>query len=142
MVLHEVTRNATPTREKIAQWVALQAVEIVRTRTYAFYQTARLEASAKLRKSNLVKLAIQETMDDLALAQPNTTSVLLYRTIAEHLETWLELASVWQFDGQGDHHTPPAYVEKAFRKYLECGIFILKALTGVLRRLIELQSTK
>jgi ribosomal protein S27E len=26
-----------------------------------------------------------------------------------------------QFDGQGDHHTPPAYVEKAFRKYLECG---------------------
>jgi ribosomal protein S27E len=28
-----------------------------------------------------------------------------------------------QFDGQGDHHTPPAYVEKAFRKYLECGIF-------------------
>ena len=48
---------------------------------------------------------------------------LLYRTVAEHLETWLELASAGQFDGQGDHHTPPAYVEKAFRKYLECGIF-------------------
>jgi len=31
-------------------------------------------------------------------------------------------ASVGQFDGQGDRHTPPAYVEKAFRKYLECGI--------------------
>ena len=30
-------------------------------------------------------------------------------------------ASAGQFDGQGDHHTPPAYVEKAFRKYLECG---------------------
>jgi len=48
---------------------------------------------------------------------------LLYRTIAEHFETWFELASAGQFDGQGDHHTPPAYVEKAFRKYLECGIF-------------------
>ena len=48
---------------------------------------------------------------------------MLYRTVAEHFETWLELASAGQFDGQGDHHTPPAYVEKAFRKYLECGIF-------------------
>jgi len=48
---------------------------------------------------------------------------LLYRTIAEHFETWLELASSGQFDGQGDHHTPRAYVRQAFRKYLECGIF-------------------
>ena len=30
---------------------------------------------------------------------------LLYRTVAEHFETWLELASAGQFDGQGDHHT-------------------------------------
>jgi len=43
--------------------------------------------------------------------------------VAEHFETWLELASAGQFDGQGDHHTPPTYVKKAFRKYLECGIF-------------------
>lgn len=48
---------------------------------------------------------------------------LLYRTVAEHFETWLELSSAGQFDGQGDHHTPASYVEKAFRKYLECGIF-------------------
>ena len=48
---------------------------------------------------------------------------LLYRTIAEHFETWLELAGAGQFDGQGDHHTPRAYVRQAFRKYLECGIF-------------------
>jgi len=26
-------------------------------------------------------------------------------------------------NGQGDHHTPPVYVEHTFRKYLECGIF-------------------
>ena len=25
--------------------------------------------------------------------------------------------------GQGDHHTPKAYVRRAFRKYLQCGIF-------------------
>jgi hypothetical protein len=48
---------------------------------------------------------------------------LLYKTIAEHFETWFELASAGQFDGQGDHHTPKPYVRQAFRKYLECGIF-------------------
>ncbi len=48
---------------------------------------------------------------------------LLYQTIAEHYETWFELASAGQFDGQGDHHTPKPYVRQAFRKYLESGIF-------------------
>ena len=35
---------------------------------------------------------------------------LLYQTIAEHFETWFELASAGQFDGQGDHHTPKPYI--------------------------------
>ena len=48
---------------------------------------------------------------------------LLYQTVAEHYESWLELASAGQFDGQGDHHSPKSYVRKAFEKYLECGIF-------------------
>jgi DNA-directed RNA polymerase subunit RPC12/RpoP len=48
---------------------------------------------------------------------------LFYRTIAGHFGTWLALASSGQFDGQGDMHTPAPYVETAFRKYLECGIF-------------------
>jgi hypothetical protein len=48
---------------------------------------------------------------------------LLYQTVAEHFETWLELASAGQFDGQGDHRTPRPLVRQAFRKYLECGIF-------------------
>jgi hypothetical protein len=48
---------------------------------------------------------------------------LLYQTIAEHYETWLELASAGQFDGQGDRHTPRPFVRQAFAKYLECGIF-------------------
>ena len=43
---------------------------------------------------------------------------LLYQTVAEHYETWLELASAGQFDGQGDHHTPKPFVRKAFAKYL------------------------
>ena len=30
--------------------------------------------------------------------------------VTEHFETWLELASAGQFDGQGDHHTPVPYV--------------------------------
>jgi hypothetical protein len=38
----------------------------------------------------------------LSGAQPT----LIYPTIAEHFKTWFELASVSQFDGQGDHHTP------------------------------------
>jgi hypothetical protein len=48
---------------------------------------------------------------------------LFYETIADHFETWLDLASAGQFDGQGDHRTPKPYVRQAFRKYLDCGIF-------------------
>jgi hypothetical protein len=48
---------------------------------------------------------------------------LFYETIADHFETWLDLASAGQFDGQGDHRTPKPYVCQAFRKYLDCGIF-------------------
>ena len=50
-------------------------------------------------------------------------AMLLYQTVAEHYETWLELASAGQFDGQCDHHTPKPFVRKAFATYLECGIF-------------------
>lgn len=41
---------------------------------------------------------------------------LWYRTVQAHFETWLELSI-----GQGDA-SPPAHVEQAFRRYLECGI--------------------
>ncbi len=41
---------------------------------------------------------------------------LWYRIFQFHLETWLELAS-----GE-DGEAPPAYVERTFRHYLECGI--------------------
>ena len=41
---------------------------------------------------------------------------LWYRTVQTHFETWLALST-----GQGDESTP-AYIEQAFRRYLECGI--------------------
>jgi hypothetical protein len=53
----------------------------------------------------------------------NPEATALYQTIQTHFETWLKLASSGQFDGQGDHYTPPRFVEQAFRKYLECGVF-------------------
>lgn len=41
---------------------------------------------------------------------------LWYRTVQAHFETWLAL-STGQFD-----ESPPAYIEQAFRRYLDCGI--------------------
>jgi len=41
---------------------------------------------------------------------------LWYRTVQTHFETWLTLST-----GQGDE-SPPAHVEQAFRRYLDCGI--------------------
>jgi Putative transposase/Transposase zinc-binding domain len=41
---------------------------------------------------------------------------LWYRTVQTPFETWLALAA-----GDGDT-APPAYIEQAFRRYLECGI--------------------
>ena len=43
--------------------------------------------------------------------------------MAEHYETWLDLASAGQSGGQDDHHTPKPYVRQAFAKYFECGVF-------------------
>lgn len=41
---------------------------------------------------------------------------LWYRIVQAHFATWLELAS-------GPYgEPPPAYVERSFRRYLECGI--------------------
>ncbi|MGA8056548.1 MAG: hypothetical protein WCA12_22250 [Burkholderiales bacterium] len=42
----------------------------------------------------------------------------LYRAVLDHLETYLALAREGHFDTQG----VPAYVEREFRRYLECGI--------------------
>ena len=46
------------------------------------------------------------------------SQTLLYRCVQQHFETWLALCG----DGHDDEAPVPAYVEREFRRYLECGI--------------------
>lgn len=77
MVLHEVTRTRTPTSEKLAAWAARADVAVLPTRTFARYRAA-IAAGAEPAKSNLGELAIQETMNDLALGASATVGVFLF----------------------------------------------------------------
>ena len=78
MVLHEVTRNATPTSAKIAAWVDEHSIEVQATCTFAHYRAALMSDQARLRKSNLGEIAVQEAMNALALATPGVTGVFLF----------------------------------------------------------------
>ncbi len=77
MVLHEVTRNQTPTSEKLVQWAAASGVSVRATRTFRHHQQ-RLAADPAARSANLGELAIQEAMNDFALDQPQRTAVFLF----------------------------------------------------------------
>jgi hypothetical protein len=88
MVLHELTRNQTPTSAKIAQWIAdgsaQQRITILPTQTFAQYGTQAeknsktISPSQRVKKSHLGKLAIQETINQLALQPTPQTAVLLF----------------------------------------------------------------
>lgn len=78
MVLHEVTRNQTPTSEKLAQWAAAGQVSMRTTRTFQHHQQRLAANPAAARTANLGELAIQETMNDFALDQPQQTGVFLF----------------------------------------------------------------
>lgn len=78
MVLHEVTRQQTPTSEKLARWVEASKVSVRTTRTFQHYQQTLAAESVGVRRSNLGELAIQETMNDFALDQPQKTGVFLF----------------------------------------------------------------
>lgn len=78
MVLHEVTRNATPTSVKIADWVNQHAIEVQATQTFAHYQALLTSDPARSRKSNLGEIAVQEAMNVLALSPPGVTGVFLF----------------------------------------------------------------
>lgn len=79
MVLHEVTRNATPTSEKIGRWVSAHQLPVMETRTFQHYRKEQAQGGMeKARKANLGELAIQEAMHELALAEPETTGVFLF----------------------------------------------------------------
>ena len=77
MVLHEVTRNQTPTSGKIANWVTATQTAILPTRTFAHFKQAST-GGATARKSNLGELAIQETMSDFAPMTPPKRGVFLF----------------------------------------------------------------
>jgi hypothetical protein len=79
MVVHEVTRNQTPTSEKLAKWIQLSAITVFQTQTFARYRTELgLTSTPAQRKSNLGELAIQETVNQFALQQPPQSAVLLF----------------------------------------------------------------
>ena len=79
MVLHEVTRNQTPTSEKLAQWAAAGQVSVRKTRSFRHHQQRLAANPAAARTASLGELAIQETMNDFALDQPQQTGVFLFK---------------------------------------------------------------
>lgn len=78
MVLNEVTRNQTPTSEKLAQWAEANKLPVLSTRTFQHYQQTMSARPVAARKSNLGELAIQEAMNGFALEHPPKTGVFLF----------------------------------------------------------------
>jgi len=53
-----------------------------------------------------------------AYSRRHPEQTVLYRIVQQHLETYLMLSR----EGDWDGHAVPFYVERDFRRYLECGI--------------------
>jgi len=78
MVLHEVTRNATPTSDRLARWARRHRLPVLTTRTFEHHARGAAAAPQAPAKSNLGELAIQEVMGGFALATPPTQGVFLF----------------------------------------------------------------
>jgi hypothetical protein len=78
MVLHEVTRNHTPTSQAIGVWVKANKLPVLPTRTLEHYLRMQANSASIPKKSNLGELAIQETMNDLALIDPPQEGIFLF----------------------------------------------------------------
>lgn len=78
MVLREVTRNQTPTSEKLARWAETHKLPVLPTRISQRFQQNLCANVLAPRKSNLGELAIQEAMNDFALELPPKTGVFLF----------------------------------------------------------------
>ena len=79
MVLLEVTRNQTPTSRLIGAWVSTHQLPVVATRTHRHHlQAQQTPANAEIKRPNLGELAIQEAMNDFALAKPSQMGVFLF----------------------------------------------------------------
>jgi hypothetical protein len=75
MVRHEVTRNRTPTSKKLARFLNRKSIQLVSTQTFRLHAQAVGEPA---RTANLGELAIQEAINQMALAQPPQRAVLLF----------------------------------------------------------------
>ena len=78
MVLDEVTRNQTPTSQKLAQWAKAHVLPVLPTRIFARFKQMQSESRPSPRRANLGELAIQEVMNDFALESPPRTGVFLF----------------------------------------------------------------
>lgn len=78
MVLHEVTRNNTPTSHRIESWVHNKKLTVLDTRIYTRYCAQMAQVGTKPNKSNLGELAIQEVMNEFALDVPQRKGVFLF----------------------------------------------------------------
>ena len=78
MVLHEVTRNQTPTSQAIGAWADKNKLQVLPTKIYKHYQRAQAVGATTPNKSNLGELAIQEAMTDLVLNNPPPIGVFLF----------------------------------------------------------------
>jgi hypothetical protein len=72
MVLHEVTRNITPTSEKLGFWAQRSDVQIIPTHTFAQHSLS------PSKKTHLGEQAIQETLSKFALRPTAQDAVLLF----------------------------------------------------------------
>lgn len=75
MVLHEVTRNETPTSTRIAAWARDNSMPVLETSIYHRYMQAG--TVLPVRKANLGELAIQEAMSGFGL-DAEQTGVFLF----------------------------------------------------------------
>lgn len=78
MVLHEVTRHPTPSRDAITAFVQQHQPTIIETATYRQYQAQVAVGPDRPRKAGLGELAIQEAINQLALLEPPQPTVLLF----------------------------------------------------------------
>lgn len=78
MVLHELTRNQTPSSQAIGAWADNNKLQILPTRIYKHYQNVQTIGAVTPNKSNLGELAIQEAMTELALGNPPHIGVFLF----------------------------------------------------------------
>ena len=79
MVLHEVTRSETPTSEKLARWAKDRRLPVLPTKTFRRYKRMLAATTTAPRKADLGELAVQETMNTLALEDRPRTAVFLFK---------------------------------------------------------------